>query len=131
MLEALLRERLPDCAISSAGIGAMIGHPADPHAVTLMQSRGIDISGHRARQLVERNCREVDLILVMEHDHRHAVERSFPFTRGRVYRIGHHSDIEVSDPYGRGASAFDDALSLIETGVADWVQLIRKLAPTP
>ncbi len=50
MAEGLLRHRLAadsPTKVASAGVGALISHPADPIAVDLMSARGIDISAHR------------------------------------------------------------------------------------
>lgn len=127
MAEGLLRHRLGGRQVSSVGLDAMIGHGADPHAVELMKDRGIDISGHRARLLVEQSSRQADLILVMENDHRRVIEQQYPCARGRVFRIGHFSDAEVADPYRQSRTAFEESLRLIEQGVTDWVQRIQKL----
>jgi protein-tyrosine-phosphatase len=76
MAEALLRARLghrPRFDVSSAGISALVGHPADEQAVALMKERGIDIGPHRARQLTPQLAAGADLILVMESGHERAV----------------------------------------------------------
>src|SRR5690606_6892784 len=98
MAEALLREALPGRRVSSAGIGALVGEPADPLAVQLMRERGLDIGAHRGRQLDEPLLRENDVLLVMERGHREWIESRWPQARGRVYRWGHWSDFEVPDP---------------------------------
>ena len=51
MAEGLLKQALvganrTDCQVSSAGLGALIGHQADASACQLMTRKGIDISGH-------------------------------------------------------------------------------------
>ncbi|MFL5359908.1 MAG: low molecular weight phosphotyrosine protein phosphatase, partial [Myxococcales bacterium] len=51
LLADALKKRGIDVAVESAGLGALVGHPADPIAVKLMQARGLDLSGHRGRQL--------------------------------------------------------------------------------
>ncbi len=51
MAEALLRDALrgqEDITVESAGLGALVGYPADKHAVELMKERSIDITAHRA-----------------------------------------------------------------------------------
>lgn len=128
MAEALLQKRLADCEVSSAGLGALIGHGADPHALSLMQERGIDIGEHRARQLVDSVSRSADLILVMEQSHRRAIEQQHPYTRGRVFRLGHFEDTDVADPYRQDRAVFEECLELIERSVEHWVQRIHKLS---
>lgn len=73
MAEALVAHRLagmPGVATASAGISALVGRPADGLAQELMAARGLDLSGHRARQLTPELATSFDLILVMEDGHR-------------------------------------------------------------
>ena len=54
MAEALLRRELrgqDEFTVESAGLGALVGHPASEHSVELMAEIGEDITGHRARQI--------------------------------------------------------------------------------
>jgi protein-tyrosine phosphatase len=113
--------------VSSAGLNAVIGHGADRHAVALMSERGIDISEHRARQLVDPVSRGADLILVMEKEHGREIEQRYPYTRGRVFRLGHFVDADIADPYRGERAVFESSLRLIEEGVDQWAQRIHKL----
>ena len=127
MAEALLRHELEEktnTRVSSAGLGALAGHAASSHAVDLMAERGIDISGHRARQLTPDMISDSDLILVMEQRHRRAIDSVEPAARGKIYRLCEWRDEDIPDPYGEPRSAFEDALSQIERGVSDWVEKI-------
>ncbi len=130
MAEAMLRARIrhrPAFQVSSAGVGALVGHPADPLAVELMSARGIDITGHRARQVTPEMLAGVDLVLVMEQGHQDEVHRMSPQSRGKVHRIGRFGNFDVPDPYRRDRAAFEDALSLIERGIADYQRAIWPL----
>ena len=123
MAEGELRDRLQKRGlggvIESAGIGALVGRPADPTAVELMAARGVDISAHRARQLTPDLIRSFELILVMEAEQQRAVEDILPSARGRVHRIGRWGNFDVPDPYRRDRDAFERALELITQGVND------------
>jgi protein-tyrosine phosphatase len=135
MAEALLRERLgrrPRFEVSSAGVAALAGHPADELAVAIMKERGIEISGHRARQVTQQLVSESDLVLVMEAGHERAVLEIAPQARGKVHRIGRFGNFDVPDPYRLPRAAFLEALQLIERGVADyerafWPSPVRKV----
>src|SRR5688500_11611191 len=72
----------PGVQVASAGIGALVGHPADPLALELMRERGLDLSAHRARQLTAQMINDFELILVMEAGHQRAVESMAPTARG-------------------------------------------------
>ncbi len=135
MAEALLRARLghrPRFDVSSAGVSALVGHPADESAVALMRERGIDISGHRARQLTPQVAAEADLVLVMESGHERAVYSIAPQARGKVHRIGRFGNFDVPDPYRLPRAAFLEALQLVERGIDDyerafWPPPLRKV----
>lgn len=125
MAAALLAEALSGKGeearqVESAGIGALVGAPADPKAVELMEERGLGLAGHRGRQLDGELLRSHDLVLVMERGHQAWIESRWPEARGRVYRWGHWSDFEVPDPYKKDESAFREVLALIERGLAEW-----------
>jgi len=128
MAEAVLRDALrgkEEVVVESAGLGALVNEPASEFSVKLMQERGLDISGHRAQQLTPELITRADLILVMESGHRRAVDANEPTARGKVYRLGEWQDIEIPDPYRQPREAFEEALELIDKGVADWVERLK------
>ena len=128
MAEALLRARLAPrgVLVESAGIGALVGHAADPTAVALMSERGLDISGHRARQLSVDDGTRFDLIVTMEERHVRAIERLAPESRGRVQLLGRFGRFEIPDPYRKPRSEFERALTLIDRGVEDYARAFWK-----
>ncbi len=129
MAEAMLQQALEDRAeisVASAGIGALVGYPAAGHALALMQERGLDIAGHRARQLTGELITATDLILVMEAGHKRAIDLQDPTARGKVYRLCEWQDEDIPDPYRQPRKAFEEALDLIEKGVQDWAEKITK-----
>lgn len=106
--------------ISSAGLGALVDHPADAISQELMLNRGFDISKHRARQLTQELVFDSDIIMTMTTDQTKEVEKIFPGVKGRVYRIGHWDSFDVVDPYKRPKVIFEQAFALIEQGVDEW-----------
>jgi protein-tyrosine phosphatase len=128
MAEGLLAAGLPHLRVFSAGTGALVGKPADPTSQALMQRRGIDISGHVAQQVSQMLCRQADLILVMDREQRRHLEATYPFVRGKVFRIAEFSVAQdVPDPYGKDEAAFEHALALIDAGVRTWIDRILKI----
>jgi protein-tyrosine phosphatase len=128
MAEALLRSALKkqgDFTVESAGLGALVGHPAHAFALELMQEMGEDVSQHRARQIHPDMVKEADLVLVMEAGHKRAIDTADPTARGKVQRLGEWQDRDIDDPYRQPKAAFADALEEIQEGVASWVQKIR------
>jgi protein-tyrosine phosphatase len=127
MAEGLLAQALPHIRVASAGTGALIGKPADPTAQRLMLQRGIDISGHIAQQVNQMLCRQADLILVMDLEQRRYLETTYPFVRGKVFRIAEVAKEDVPDPYKEGEESFKNSLTLIEAGAAIWIDRILKI----
>lgn len=131
MAEVLLAGTLADHRIEanvmSAGLAALDGHGADPIACELLQERGLDLSNHRAHQITVPLIKEAELILVMEAAQQQAIESMMPSARGKVFVIGKWDNFEVPDPYRQPRSAFEQALTLIEQGLAQWQQKIWKV----
>lgn len=130
MAEGLLAVGLPHLRLVSSGTGALVGKPADPMARRLMEAKGIDISGHVAQQVSQMLCRQADLILVMDTEQRRFLEATYPFVRGKVFRIAEAAKQDVPDPYKEGEEAFEHALSLIEVGARTWIDRILKITKT-
>jgi len=125
MAEALLRDALrgpEDIKVESAGLGALVGHPASEFAIELMSERGVDITSHRARQIEPEMVKNADLILVMETGHKRVIDENDATARGKVYRLGEWRNKDIDDPYKQPRAAFAEALKDIEDGVADWVE---------
>ena len=127
MAEALIRRAFieankVDCEVSSAGLCALIGHKADPNICQLMMKKGIDISGHRACQLNNEMIRKTNLILVMELSQKNAIIERVPSARGKVFRLGEWDKFDIADPYQKELAAFEKSLTLIEQGVAQWME---------
>jgi len=125
MAQALLADycekRSLNVKVSSAGISALVDHAADAKAIELMSLVGIDITGHKARQLTDDLIADSDLILVMELGHIKAINDMAPQSRGRVHLIGKwNENEEIADPYRKSEQHFKAALSAIERGVKGW-----------
>jgi len=124
MAEALLKKALakehPEVSVTSAGLGALIDHPADANSLKLMQAQDIDISAHRARQITPELVFGSDLILTMSTEQTEQVEKQFPSAKGRVHRIGKWGEYNIVDPFKRPEAIFKQALTLIEQGIDDW-----------
>ncbi len=128
MAEALLRDALrgqDGITVESAGLGALVGHPASDYSIELMDEMGIDIRAHRARQIHPDMVQATDLVLVMESGHRRSIDDADPTARGKVHRLGEWQDKDIDDPYRQPKAAFADALEDIKVGVASWVEKIR------
>lgn len=120
MAEALLQQRFPEKSIDSAGVGALVGHAADPASIKIMQNQGIDISSHIAKQIDENLAQKADLILTMSDGQNKWIEERFPFCRGKTFKLGHWNDKDIADPYKHEISAFQTAYEDIVRGIDEW-----------
>lgn len=125
--EVLLQHQQPQLKVFSSGIGALVGRPADPYSVELMQEKGIDLTDHCAQQINSVLVSASDLILTMEQGHVDAIMSKYPESRGKVHLIGKWSDnIEIPDPYKKDRAAFESASSVIESGLVAWQNKLWK-----
>jgi protein-tyrosine phosphatase len=131
MAAALFARALPDWHVLSAGLEAPPLQCADPLAVRVMRERGYDLGPHRAQPLSSWMVRAADLILVMENGQRHAVEALYRGSTGKVFRLTEADAPDIPDPYGRGESAFRQALQLIEAGAVQWIDRLTRLTSNP
>jgi protein-tyrosine-phosphatase len=109
MAEALTKERIPamwkgELEISSAGTYAWAGQPASSLAIEVMEEQGIDIGGHRARELSRELIEGAEVIIVMERAHRDEIERIAPAEVYKVVVMGEldpkRSNPDIMDPIG-------------------------------
>lgn len=105
---AMLQQRLPERAVQSAGLGALVGHPAEPLAAELAAEDGLDLEEHRARQLTVDMLQWADLVLVMSDRQRRGVSALDPVATGKTMLFGHWlgNDSEIPDPYRKSRDAF-------------------------
>ena len=125
--EAMFKQHFPEKKIWSAGLAALVGHPADDMAIKVAAGNGLDLSTHRSQQLLSWMCQTADIILVMESFHKSELEKKYPLVRGKAYCLGQLGKFEIADPYRKPFSAFESACAQIARGVADWVPRIRQL----
>lgn len=121
LLKHYLKESHSDIIVQSAGTHALIGHPADPNSIEVLQERGIDITAHRARQLKHELIGWSNLILVMEKHHLKEIEARFPLAVGKVICLGKWKNIDIPDPFRQTKAIFVENISLIDACIQDWL----------
>jgi len=124
MAEALLKRRYPHKNIDSAGVGALVGHSADPAALEIMAGQEIDITNHVAKQIDENLAKKVDLIFTMSDSQTKWIEERWPFCRGKTFKLGHWQDKDIADPYKHEMSAFETAYQDIVISLEQWADKI-------
>lgn len=121
--EYLLKHHLPNKHIASAGVGALVGKPADKTAAEVAFEHGISLDGHVAQQLSSELCKDYDLILVMEKGHIEAVTSIAPEARGKTMLFGQWvGQKDIPDPYRQSREAFDFAYELLDESAKAWAK---------
>ena len=124
MAEALLKQHFPNKNIDSAGVGALVGHSADPAALEIMTKQGIDITSHVAKQIDENLARTADIIFTMSDGQTKWIEERWPFCRGKTIKLGHWISKDIADPYKHEMSAFETAYQDIVDSLEQWADKI-------
>ena len=84
---------------ASAGVLAIDGAPATPAAASVCEEIGVDVAGHRARQLTAELAAEATAIYVMTGAQRRRVLEIAPEVVDRVELL-RPDGRDVEDPYG-------------------------------
>lgn len=121
LAEALARKiaasrGIDDIAVSSAGTNAVENVPATDEALLVGMERGLDLTGHRSRQLTPAIVSEADLIFVMTPGHLEQVKQMGG--RGKVHVIDEYAsgatDKGITDPYGGDLDAYRNTTDSLE-----------------
>ena len=126
MAEGLIKGMLPKVvqvriSVSSAGTHAIHGNQASDFAVQVMQTYGVDITGHRARMLNKRMLKNADLILVMEKNHLKYIRFMSFFMPKKVHLISEFDKscepYDLPDPIGGDIEQYRGTALLLKTCV--------------
>jgi protein-tyrosine-phosphatase len=101
MAEGLLKKMRSDFSVSSAGVSSMDGWNATPEAIDVMMERGIDISGHSARQVTGEMVNDADLVLTMTERHKKLLTTDYPEAEAKIFTLKEFAGtgIDIEDPY--------------------------------
>jgi protein-tyrosine phosphatase len=99
-----------------------LGLPADSQAALAAARRGIDLGGHRARQVSAEDFRRCDYVIAMDRANLRTLRAICPEPyHHKLHLLLDFADApaprEVPDPYGGDLDAFDRVLDLLESGV--------------
>jgi protein-tyrosine-phosphatase len=90
--------------VTSAGLAARPGEPADPRAIDSAEERGLSLESHRARALDAAQVGGADAIFVMDHLNLGRILHRFPDAAEKVFLLGGCRDdgsvtlTEIHDP---------------------------------
>lgn len=112
LAEQLLRtalSELSDVTVSSAGTGALVGHPMTDQAQAFsLDLGGTNPSAHRARDLTAQLVNDSDLVLGLSREHRRGAVELVPRASRRVFALQEFARLAA----GVTADDLDGAASL-------------------
>ena len=121
ILAGKLNASHPHISVASAGLGAVVGHPADETAATVAAHHGTSVEGHIARQFTADLGRESDLILVMEPEHRRRITALYPELSGKVMLFDQWTGAQgIPDPYRKTPEFHEEVYLKIAAGASAW-----------
>jgi protein-tyrosine phosphatase len=124
---ALLAGACPELLVTSFGLDAGGGHPAEQVAQSHARAYGVDLGAHRTRRLDSDAVRGADLLLVMEAWQATAIARRWPAARDRVRLLGDflkEPPFEIEDPWGQPEPVWFRSYRRIDASIA---RLIERL----
>jgi protein-tyrosine phosphatase len=125
--ERLLQAALPLVKVTSAGIGALVGHEADATAAMVAMRNGVSLDGHVSRQFSAQIAADQDLILVMEAGHKHQIAREFPQFSGRTMLFDQWNGQKgIADPYRLDESFHEQVFHQIKAAADAWALRLKK-----
>lgn len=113
----LLRAARPDWTATARGTRVRApGAPVDPRMARLLRARGLDPSGHAARQAAEADLDAADLVLACEEGNRLWAEALRPGLARLLLEAAGTGEGDVADPYEGGD--YGTAFATLDAAVA-------------
>jgi protein-tyrosine-phosphatase len=138
MAEAMLRQRLQqeglEIEVMSAGTMVFGEQQASENAILVMAERGIDLTGHRSKQLTRELLDSADIVLTMTQGHKRVVVDMAPNVAGRVFTLKEfvaddrgptQAMPDISDPFGGPAEHYREVADEIETALDRLIEKIK------
>lgn len=109
---------------SSAGLFASPGAPASSGALQVMNEKGLDLSGHRARLMNSSLLEEADWIIPMTRGHEQVLLETYSYPSEQVRTLMSFSSsgsADVSDPFGGRPETYRMVRDQIESALSDLI----------
>lgn len=121
-----------DIEFTSAGLAAFPGSPASAQSIDVMRLAGVNLTGHRARQISGDLVAESDLILTMTKGHKYALLEMFPDLANKFYTLGEFAsgqEADIPDPFARPIEVYTKCAGKIGEYLEKALQKILNLNP--
>ncbi|MDP2652510.1 MAG: L-threonylcarbamoyladenylate synthase [Candidatus Omnitrophota bacterium] len=131
MLQADPYRPAKDIEVLSAGTSVFLMSSASAETLTVLRKEGIGAGMHQSRPLNTIIIKKSDLILVMTKAHRQQVLERVPEVESRVYLLREFAseplnvmDIDIPDPIGKPAEAYEECLLVIKDSIKKLLTLL-------
>ncbi len=122
MAEVLFRARIvknkleDTITVSSAGMSAMPGSRASKNSCLAMQTSGLRLDNHLARQVTGDCIASADLVLTMTKGHKIAILNGTGQAEGKVFTLPEYAGetVDVMDPFGGNEAVYQDCAKSIQ-----------------
>lgn len=117
MAAAILNHKANDrYQVKSAGLFAMNGQPAQPHALTVLNDNNIEFN-HSSKELTGELVDWADIILTMTENHKHALIQQFPKSMDKVATLkGYLEFQEQWDQWKEAKADYELKKAIIDNG---------------
>ncbi|MGM8211420.1 low molecular weight protein arginine phosphatase [Virgibacillus sp. W0430] len=124
MAEALLKDKIPEASVQSAGIYAGEKEPANPQAIQALKKRGI-YHEHRSQPITESLLEWADIVLVMTTQHKQVLIIQFPNFQNKYFTLKEY----VSEADKKVWDVLKKSYAMLEEKRALFIQKNKKLSP--
>ena len=111
MLKKIAQDKGKKVEVQSCGTDAYNGDFSTDEAIEVMKDEyNVDLKNHRAKNIMNADIQEFDLILCATRRHKIFVQQMFPNLKDKIFTIkefaGENEDLDISDPWGYGIFAY-------------------------
>ena len=110
--------------VSSMGVAAGHGGPPASHAVDVLRSAGMDISGHRSQPVIPERVATLDRIYCLTASHRAMLLGVLPPSAGERVELLDPEGSDVPDPIGGGPEVYracaEAIAGFLKSRLGDW-----------
>lgn len=134
MAEGLMRKALAgrnDLTSSSAGVAAFPGSSASPETLEVLRQRGASLENFRSQVVTKELLEQASHVFTMTEGHLQMLASRFPEFEDKYHLLREFSGIrdkregiDVPDPIGMGAPAYEEVAKVIEAAIPNIIAYV-------
>lgn len=128
MAEALLKKKMPEIEVQSAGIYALDKDSANSNTIEVLKEKNIELN-HSAQKVTDELLQWADIVLTMTEAHKHILIDQFPTYKYKTYTLIEYLkknspkdinredlpfSLDINDPFGGDLQTYRRTLDEIE-----------------